>query len=186
MNFADYVAWNPTIILDLPLYEASYKDLMQLVKTADSRPHKGVVDRAKERAPIKFVGLDKTGLSYWTAKALTTEERDRWDQQVQLINWPAVIKREGEMPLQKLVQEALKGDIKVKCDCPAFLYWGYKFILSQSDSLIGQKELRAPVVRNPALEGAVCVHVYDVLKVLPFHISTFAKIIKSKQWHVSE
>ena len=51
-----------------------------------------------------------------------------------------------------------EGDVELLCTCPAFLYWGYKYITSQLDLNVGPPENRAPTIRNPDQRGVVCKH----------------------------
>ena len=64
--------------------------------------------------------------------------------------------------LQKVVDSSLQRDMRVSCDCPSSLYWGFEYILGMHDAQIGAKETRYPVVRNPKLEGVTCKHVARV------------------------
>jgi len=63
-------------------------------------------------------------------------------------------------------------------NCPAYLYWGYKYIASQLDYIKDSPESRTPKIRNPKLEGSVCKHLAAVLEVLPFHIGKVSRKIK--------
>lgn len=70
------------------------------------------------------------------------------------------------------------SNIKVSCNCPAFKYWGFKYIATQLDYGVLQ-ENKYPDVRNPNTEGYVCKHLYSVLKVWPFVRNTIA----SEYWN---
>lgn len=74
-------------------------------------------------------------------------------------------------------------------NCPAFLYWGYEFIVSEYDARYegegGEdwegkttKEPRPPVIRNPNLNGIVCKHLVNVLTILTFTVSKVASRMK--------
>lgn len=62
-------------------------------------------------------------------------------------------------------------------NCPAFLYWGYKYISWNMDFGI-ERENREPDIRNPDRDGTVCKHVYNVLSVLPNHIFRIASDLR--------
>lgn len=60
----------------------------------------------------------------------------------------------------------LNSDLDVYCSCPAFKYWGYKY-LSTVDGYGLNVEGRYPAIRNPKLRGYVCKHLYAVLSLYP-------------------
>jgi hypothetical protein len=73
---------------------------------------------------------------------------------------------------KEVSSDILNADIRVACNCPAFLYHGYAYITDQLDA--GENTLRrypgaevpegrAPDVRNPSLEGVICKHLIAVL-----------------------
>lgn len=72
------------------------------------------------------------------------------------------------------------ANIKVHCGCPAYLFWGYNYILTQKDAAIIPED-RAPVVRNPNLKGIACKHLIRTLKVLPFHLGDIARSITEQR-----
>ena len=72
----------------------------------------------------------------------------------------------------------LKGDISVNCNCPANLYWGGAYILSQDDAKWGRKEHRPPNIRNPKKQGVGCKHLIRALQVLPFYRNELASAMK--------
>lgn len=175
MNFKDFL-----------IKEESYKELMNLTKAARGRPHAGVKDRSKERAPLKLEKIDKDGHLHFTSFSLTTPNVDRWDQDVILVDFEE--KLTYDSPTKKLlprVREAIKGDCRVHCECPYFLYFGCKYILTNVVDAIkpGEEENRFPDVRNPNLQGSVCVHLYQALQALPFHANTIAKKVYDENWY---
>ena len=69
----------------------------------------------------------------------------------------------------------LNSGIKIHCDCPAFHYWGYKYIAWKRGYGL-QREVRPPYIRNPFERGFLCKHLYLVLGLFP----TLSKVIASK------
>lgn len=56
----------------------------------------------------------------------------------------------------KSVEDLIKySDLKIHCNCPAFTYWGYKYMAWKRGYGL-EKELRRPRVRNPFEQGYVC------------------------------
>jgi len=77
-----------------------------------------------------------------------------------------------------LATQILYGtDMELLCVCPAFLYWGSSYILTQRQAKWTNPEDRRPVVRNPKEFGAMCKHMQLVFDVLPFYYQTMAKYI---------
>lgn len=57
------------------------------------------------------------------------------------------------------------GDVHIACDCPAFLYWGYRYIATELSYLYGiPREKRFPKVRNPQVRGTTCKHSDKVIR----------------------
>ena len=78
------------------------------------------------------------------------------------------------------VESLIKNsDLKVHCNCPAFQYWGFKYIAWKKGYGL-QKETRRPMVKNPHQQGFVCKHLYLVLSLYPFWSKALAK--KFKDW----
>jgi hypothetical protein len=80
--------------------------------------------------------------------------------------------------LNKLSREFMKrADIQLECSCPAQKYWGGDYVLSRPkyDAKYGDKEDRAPNIRNPKQYGAHCKHLQNLFKALPFYADTMAK-----------
>lgn len=81
---------------------------------------------------------------------------------------------------------------KVYCNCPAFSFWGFEYILTRKGSAYGEGEKRYPIERNPDLKGVFCKHLWvitsslhkkqDILasKMLPFYKKAFRIIDKAK------
>lgn len=63
----------------------------------------------------------------------------------------------------KSLRSALNGNIKISCTCPAFLYFGYKYITYKGGYGIN-KETRPPDKNNPNKEGAACKHILVALE----------------------
>lgn len=62
------------------------------------------------------------------------ENRTIWTQEIVLLDLPEALQMRDLMLLER-VRLAMKGDVLVRCDCPAFLYWGFAYILSQLDGV---------------------------------------------------
>lgn len=84
--------------------------------------------------------------------------------------------------IKKTIDEAIKNnDLKIYCECPAFLYWGYKYINTQEKNVPPKrKENRPPDIRNPKRKGIMCKHLNLVLDVFPFNSIQMAKELENE------
>ncbi len=76
------------------------------------------------------------------------------------------------------------ANLRLHCGCPSFLFHGFNYILTQTDSAI-VPEKRFPHVRNPQLKGMMCKHLRRVMLTLPFHLGDLARAIKDQRVHHS-
>ena len=65
-------------------------------------------------------------------------------------------------------------DIRARCTCPAFLYYGAAYNLTQIDSIYGPEENRPPVEKDKARKNLVCKHLWIVINDYMTHVNTFA------------
>jgi hypothetical protein len=88
-------------------------------------------------------------------------------------------KKDGSGPdLRKLALKVFNEcHMKVRCDCPAFVYWGYAFLLTELEAISGPEEHRPPDIRNPERKGCVCKHLSTLLAELPFYSATMANYL---------
>lgn len=78
------------------------------------------------------------------------------------------------------LKDAIKGDVKISCTCPAFLYQGYKYITSKRQVGIN-KETRPPTKTNPNQEGMACKHIIAALEQLKLDYTNIYNMIKASQ-----
>ena len=78
------------------------------------------------------------------------------------------------------LKDAIKGDIKISCTCPAFLYKGYKYITYKRQVGLN-KETRPPVKTNPNQEGMACKHIVAALEQLKLDYTSIYNLFKSAQ-----
>lgn len=100
---------------------------------------------------------------------------------IRLVEMPDMMKME-DLTMQERVRLALIGDVAISCTCPAYLYWGYKYIMTQLGSNVGRGENREPIIRNPKLEGTLCKHGYKSVKVLGKYWKRIASDIEKKNF----
>ena len=91
------------------------------------------------------------------------------------------VKNMADLKDNEKVNLLLAGDLKLRCSCPDFLYFGNKYILTQLDSMWGKGEHRFPKIKNPKLKGSgLCKHLILVLQAVPFWISDITRDYKKQ------
>lgn len=152
-----------------------------------------VAERARKITGIHIVSItfDKDTVTIVCNSATT--KGVKWTQQIQILdliehkghekvkraesdkskrafakNLRKVVTKEFKDPIagKKLERAIYESPIKVSCNCPAFLYWGFKY-LSYKRGYGIYPEHRRPRVRNPHQQGYVCKHLYAVLAIWP-------------------
>jgi len=79
----------------------------------------------------------------------------------------------------KLAREVFYNtDIEIFCICPAALYWGAAYTLTQMGAKYTEPENRRPRVRNPQQKGCLCKHAAQLFEVLPAYIGTMAAYLR--------
>lgn len=162
------------------------KSITRLFPDFYSNPIKvrGVVDKG---------GVRMTGMTAdrWEFKIHSGSESDKWYEAVvrwknldttvkQLVkNKTLWNKDKTHVDLKKLAAEVFKkADIELSDNCPAQLYYGGDYILTQRDAKYGDPENRPPVIRNPKEYGIHCKHLQVLMRVLPFYKGTMANWLK--------
>jgi hypothetical protein len=156
------------------LDEEYYKDLM---KQFDPNwlPH-------KDYSPlIPMVRYD--GHKLGTMRFFVPNKYNGWQTYIRFNEWQEVLD-DREYNANESARLLLWGaNLRVHCGCPAYLFWGYNYILTQKDAAIIPED-RYPNIRNPNLKGIACKHLVRTLKVLPFHLGDMARAIKLQRANI--
>jgi len=169
--------------------EATVADITRKQRTITSLfpAHPGRVEKVGHMGGVR---LDRLGTESWHFKIHSGTKKSVW--------YDAVIKFSNITPtLEKLVKDRRlwtrdkskidlrllanefrnQAEVKITCNCPCQQYWGFNYILSKDkyNAKYGDKETRAPRIRNPHQYGAVCKHLDALFKALPFYNSTIAR-----------
>lgn len=138
--------------------------LQQILKAVDPDHihHAEYTAALKEPFLIKAYG---SSLLLGTNSSHYAKNHKVWMQKVIFKDF-IVIARDKQISIGDAVHYAIEDlDIHVKCDCPAFLYYGYKYMATKLSYLYGlPKENRPPKIRNPQYRGTVCKHSDKVLR----------------------
>lgn len=100
-----------------------------------------------------------------------------YDCAIRFKDWDYVVDDTEYKPIERARLLMFEGDLELNCTCPSFLYWGYRYILTQLDASIVPED-RPPNVRNPQLRGVVCKHLNRVIKAFPFYSGDLAHHIR--------
>lgn len=120
-----------------------------------------------------------------TMKFVVPSGRNGWETYIQFDDWFEQVD-DRQITATEAARLILWGaNVKLHCGCPAFSYWGFKYILDQMDASI-EHEDRYPHIRNPDLKGIACKHLIKTLKVLPFHLGDMAATIKAQRNGIAE
>jgi len=68
------------------------------------------------------------------------------------------------IPKIRDIKKPLNTDVRVFCECEAFLYWGSKYISTMEGYNFDEPEFRAPMIRDPELKNKLCKHIVRVAK----------------------
>jgi len=84
------------------------------------------------------------------------EERERIEEETTIVgteSWLEVLSRFPELTSM---------DIKVHCNCPAFLWWGSWYNLDQRDTSLFPEGVPYPHINDPSLNNVICKHLAAV------------------------
>lgn len=110
-----------------------------------------------------YIGISKFGIFNFRTSSQSSPG-NYWYQTLEIPDFQAKIE-DSEINsnfIQNLIQTE---DIKVFCDCPSFLYWGFKYKAWNKDYGI-EPENRKPELNNVRLQGGVCKHLLSVFDLI--------------------
>lgn len=139
----------------------------------------------KEKATLvreaRYAGVTDDYTVLMKVPSVTADPPTTYFVYMNLVDYEDVAGDEDLTTAEK-VRLAITGDVKIGCTCPAFLYFGYKYILTNLDTNALDDENRFPKVKNPDLEGVMCKHCYAAMKVVTRNYSLIARDIKGKKF----
>lgn len=164
-SFHDYLHNDDhPIVLD----EMYYKDIMKLY-VPGYLPYN---DYSPLIPFVKYDGQQKNTMRYFVPN-----KYNGWNTYFRFMEWESVLE-DREYNANDAARLLLWGaNIRVHCPCPAYLFFGMNYIMTQHDAAI-IPENRFPSIRNPNLKGGLCKHQIRSAKTLPFHLGDMARAIK--------
>ena len=164
------------------LDEESYKDLMRDV-TGNNVPG-AIVHNLPHRdwAPLLRSGQYVEEMD-GVFKFFVRNRYNGWFTYVKFTDWQQMVFDVDVNAAEASRLLLWAGNVELHCPCPSYKFWGYQYILTRKESAI-LPEVRYPKIRNPELKGVCCKHLRRTLKVLPFHLGTMAKEIKTDRLEI--
>ena len=161
------------------LTEATYKELKAKSKTEDPQ-------RIKKSKKLigKYLGLDENNYIVFQitaedpAKNRSEGKPTSYETKIHLKALIEIIeaRRTGQTDLS-IVRDAIKDNIAVSCECPAYTYWGPAWRGTQEDYAIEPNNI-APTVRPPV--QPICKHLITSLTIMPFWTNTIVRDLRRK------
>ena len=106
-----------------------------------------------------YIGISKFGIFNFRTTS-QTHTGNYWYQTLEIPDMATKLMDEDITP-QLMKQLIENEDIKIYCDCPAFLYWSFKYMAWTNDYGI-EPEDRYPKRNNVRLKGALCKHLLSL------------------------
>jgi len=168
-----YFAEDHPVILD----EMQFSDLLHTIDPRDL-PYRDYAPLVKY---VKYIETKESIMKFFVPSPIRI---NKWNCYIQFVEWGAQM-RDTTLSAPEAARLLFwSGNLRIHCQCPAYLFWGMQYIDTQLDIAI-RPETRFPAIRNPQLKGIACKHLIRTLKVLPFHLGDMANAIKQQREHFS-
>ena len=138
-------------------------------------------DKAKRVRSATYLGITEDYTAFFRVPSVTANPPTNYVVKVHLSEYKDAANDEN-LTVKEKVRLAIAGDLRISCTCPAYLYWGYKYILTQLDTNYADDENRFPRIRNPKLQGVMCKHCYTTIQAFPFNWTKIARDIESNKF----
>lgn len=156
------------------LYELTRKDLVSDVD-------KWTKDKSRLVRKARYLGITEDYTVFFRVPSVTAKPSTNYTVKIKLVDYPD-IEEDKDLTVKEKVRLAIAGDLQISCTCPAYTYFGYKYILTQLDTNEANPEHRFPKIKNPKLQGVMCKHCYVAISAFPFNWTSIAKDIQNKNF----
>lgn len=163
-NYKDFIEIPEEELIDI----SSLPHVINEMKAYEIRDEVDI--KSKQRAGVletDYLRVTNRGYIYYRTTSATVKPGGFWYQSIKIKGLEDAFY--AAQSKQELIDFMRNAELEVHCDCPAYKYWGYQYIATKLGFAI-QSEDRYPNTRNPNLNGTVCKHLYNVLRVHPFNI----------------
>ena len=142
------------------LLEAKLRELIS--QTASQTPK--MYSRSSAIRP-RYLGISKFGIFNFQTNSQTHDsEGAKWYQTVEIRDLLNQVEEVGDITAEDMQQLLLNSDVKIYCECPAFLYWSLQYKATMKDYVSDEHpETRAPQRNNRRLKGALCKHLAAIV-----------------------
>lgn len=138
-------------------------------------------DKARLVRKAVYLGVTEDYTTFFRVPSVTAKPSTNYTVKIQMAEY-ADIADDKDLSVKEKVRLAIAGDLKISCTCPAYLYFGYKYILTKLDTNESDDEHRFPKIRNPKLQGVMCKHCYTAIGAFPMNWNTIAKDIEEEKF----
>lgn len=128
-----------------------------------------------------YLGITEDYTVFFRVPSVTADPPTNYVVKIRLLDYPEIAD-DDSLSVREKVRLAIAGDLKISCTCPAYLYFGYKYILTQLDTNEADDEHRFPRIKNPKLQGVMCKHCYAAIKAFPMKWTSIAKDIQQERF----
>jgi hypothetical protein len=91
-----------------------------------------------------LMSFDPTS-GYFTFNTHCSTSSNSWDQELQFINWAALVPEDLQNQdwdqIKQAVPDIVNSDVRVHCSCPAFTYWGHAYNLTNEDGALHRNDI---------------------------------------------
>ena len=183
-----------------PLVELTYKQLKLEIDPQFLKARERI--RQLRKRGTRYAGLRGNSMIFRTFSSDYGNNGVIYEQEVKLFDLAEKLK-DVDRPLRDRVRDALvNGDVGLRCTCPAFVYWGFGYILYHRGAaapgrtlwpVSGPASYPAPVKtrpkyygrrsrrnRNWMLRGIMCKHLGLVMEVVGAHWNSLVRDLKNQ------
>ena len=184
-----------------PLTELTYKQLKGEIDPSFLKASERI--RELRKRGTRYAGLRGSSMIFRTFSSKYGENGVIYEQEVKLFDLAEKLKT-ADQPLRVRARDALmNGDVGLRCTCPAFVYWGFAYILYHRRAAApgrtlwptrtGRRRWPAPVKtrpkhygyrnrknRNWLLRGIMCKHLGLIMEVVGAHWNSLVRDLKNQ------
>lgn len=142
------------ILLEAKLHQLEAKTRQQTPKLAD---------RA-DFVTTTYIGISKFGIFNFKTTSQSSPG-NVWYQTIEVKDMSTLFDENEEITAADIQRMFQTKDIRLMCECPAFLYWAFKYMSHVRDYGL-EPETRAPQRNNVRLKGALCKHLLSVVDLI--------------------
>ena len=104
-------------------------------------------DKARLVRKAVYLGITEDYTVFFRVPSVTAKPSTNYTVKIKLVDYPDVAE-DKDLTVREKVRLAIAGDLQISCTCPAYLYFGYKYILTQLDANETNPEHRFPKIKK--------------------------------------